>query len=598
EDIKVLDWLTPVNYGPQQSDFINRRQPGTGQWLLESEEFQRWLNSDQQTLFCPGIPGAGKTILTSIVVEELTSRFSADPGVGIAYIYCNFQRQDEQKINNLLTSLLKQLAESQSSLPVAVKELYERHKTKQTRPSLEEISRSLQAITTLYCRVFLIVDALDECQVSEGCRKRFILGLSNLQEKYGVNIFATSRPILSIEKEFNRSIVLEIRASKEDVRRYLDGYMFRLPGFVTRSLELQEEIKTTIIKAVDGMFLLAQLYIESLIGKRAPKAVRATLKNLATGDRAYNDAYKSAMERIKGQVNDYKELAIQVLSWITCAKRPLATSELQHALGVEIGESQLDEENIPEIEDIVSACAGLVIVDVESRIIRLVHYTTQEYFERTQRQWFPDAQMNITTTCVTYLSFDTFTSGYCQSGEEFEQRLQLNKLYDYAAHNWGHHAREASTSCQSVIEFLQKQAQVEASSQALLAEKTYSFDTRYSQRFPRDMTGLHLAAYFGFEAIFQPLLATAQFHVDSKDTYGRTPLWYAAANGYEGIVDLLLATEKVDVDLKDIDGRTPLWYATANGHEGIVKLLLATEKVRATEKVDINSKDIYGRTPL
>src|SRR5882762_6047914 len=110
EDIKVLDWLTPVNYGSQQSDFINRRQPGTGQWLLESKEFQTWLNSDRQTLLCPGIPGAGKTILTSIVVEELTSRFSTRPGVGIAYLYCNFRQKHEQTAQDLLTSLLKQLS--------------------------------------------------------------------------------------------------------------------------------------------------------------------------------------------------------------------------------------------------------------------------------------------------------------------------------------------------------------------------------------------------------------------------------------------------------------------------------------------------------
>ncbi len=139
----ILDWLTTINYASQQNDFITRRQEGTGQWLLESEEFQTWLNTDKQTLFCPGIPGAGKTILTSIIVEELTTRFSNDPTIGITYIYCNFRRQDEQKINNLLTSLLKQLAKTQQSLLGGIRGLYNRHKTKRTRPTLEEISRSL-----------------------------------------------------------------------------------------------------------------------------------------------------------------------------------------------------------------------------------------------------------------------------------------------------------------------------------------------------------------------------------------------------------------------------------------------------------------------
>jgi hypothetical protein len=84
------------------------------------------------------------------------------------------------------------------------------------------------------------------------------------------------------------------------------------------------------------------------------------------------------MERINSQVIDFKELARQVLSWIICAKRPLTTLELQHALAVEVGKTKLNKHNLPEIEDMVSVCAGLVTVDEESDIIRLVHYTTQE----------------------------------------------------------------------------------------------------------------------------------------------------------------------------------------------------------------------------
>jgi hypothetical protein len=134
------------------------------------------------------------------------------------------------------------------------------------------------------------------------------------------------------------------------------------------------------------------------------------------------------MGQIKGQVTDQEELAKQVLSWITCAKRPLTTLELQHALAVEVSKPNLDQENLLEIEDMVSVCAGLVTVDQESGIIRLVHYTTQEYFERTREKWFRNADIDITAICVTYLSFRVFDSGFCQTDAEFEERLQLNKL--------------------------------------------------------------------------------------------------------------------------------------------------------------------------
>jgi hypothetical protein len=200
EDQAILNWLTPIDYAAQQSDFIGRRQEGTGQWLLDSVKFQMWLETDKQTLFCPGIPGAG------IVVEELTIRFSNDPTIGIAYIYCNFRRQDEQKIDDLLASLLKQLAESQPSLPSTVKDLYDRHKTKRPRPSLDEISESLQAVTALYSRVFIVIDALDECQVSHSCRTKLLLEMFSLQAKYGANLFITSRFLPEITEKFNEGM--------------------------------------------------------------------------------------------------------------------------------------------------------------------------------------------------------------------------------------------------------------------------------------------------------------------------------------------------------------------------------------------------------
>jgi ankyrin repeat protein len=604
----ILDWITPIEYAPQQHDFITRRQEETGQWLLDSAEFQAWLKTDKQTLFCPGIPGAGKTILTSIVVDELTAQFSSDPTIGIAYIYCNFRRQEEQKIDDLLASLLKQLAESQPSLPVTLKELYDRHKTKRTRPFFDEVSRSLQVVTMLYSRVFIIVDALDECQISDGCRQRFLTGLFNLQEKCGVNLFATSRPLSSIEKEFEGNLKLEIRASEGDVRRYLEGRMLQLPGFVAWSLELKEETKTDIINAVDGMyvvcfghqlnhanlarFLLAQLYLESLTGKRSPKAVRAALKNLVTGSGAYDRAYEDAMERINGQVKDQEELAKQVLSWITCAKRPLTTSELQHALGVEVGESELDEENLSQIEDIVSVCAGLVTVDAESGIIRLVHYTTQEYFERTQKRWFPNAETDITTICVTYLSFNAFQDDVFALHIEISDRevLEVSAKYPllpYTAQYWGYHACRGPERniLDLIFNFLENKSK-------LVCFLMHTLNYRYGASGRRSMTDtpkLQIAAQFGLKETVKALLEGGA-DVEARSSDGWTALNSAAWMGQEAVVDLLLEGE-ADIEARTESGWTALANASRNEHLGVVCKLLA-------EGADIETQTDKGWTPL
>lgn len=332
-------------------------------------------------------------------------------------------------------------------------------------------------------------------------------------------------------------------------------------------------------------FLLAKLHLDSLKSKWTPKAIRTALETLPTGSEVYNETYDAAMDRIKGQTGS-RELAIQVLSWITCARRRLTTLELQHALAVEIGKSDLDEDNLPEIEDLVSVCAGLVTVDEESNIIRLVHYTTQEYFERTQTHWFPNANVNITTICVTYLSFGVFESGFCSTDDSFNERLQLNHLYEYAARNWGHHARKALTLCQGVMEFLEQQAKVEAASQALMMPARSS---NYSQRVPRRMTALHLVAYFGIEDAARALCQNAA-EIDAKNTDSQTPLSLAAKNGHSKVVELLLENG-AELESEDDRGNTPLLSAIRNGHEAVVQLLLE-------KGAKVQFKDKQGWTPL
>ena len=255
ERVTILNWLTPMDYAPQQSDYIGGRQPGTGQWLLDSTEFKTWVETNKQTLLCLGILGAGKTILTSFVVETLRGRFQDDLSVGIAYLYCDFRRQDEQNSEDLLASLLKQLTQGLPSLPDTVKSLYDKHTVKGTRPSLDEISRSLQSVAALYSRVFIIVDALDECRAFDGCRAGFLTEIFNLQAKCRANLFATSRFDAGFAEKFDGSISLEIRASVQDVQRYVHNRISDLPSFVERNPKLQEDIETEIVKAADGMYV-------------------------------------------------------------------------------------------------------------------------------------------------------------------------------------------------------------------------------------------------------------------------------------------------------------------------------------------------------
>ncbi|RSL54244.1 hypothetical protein CEP54_009975 [Fusarium duplospermum] len=600
----TLDWLTPLDYAAQQQDFISRRQPGTGKWLLDSKEYQNWLATAGNTLFCP---------------EDLTTRFLGDKKTSIAYIYFNFRRHNDQKLINLLACILRQSIQHLDRIPDSVNAL--ETKCNNRRPSLDELVRTLQSVAAGFSRVFIVVDALDECQASEGCRARLLSELFELQTKCGVNIFATSRFIPDIIDTFEHVTKLEIRASNEDVERYVKGRIEHLQPFVRRNKQLQEEIKLGISAAVDGMFLLAQIFLDSLDDKLTPKSIRNGLKDFRkhsqgsgqdSKSQALDYAYEQAMERVNNQKPGLREIALQVLAWITCAKRPLTQLELQHALAVELDTVQLDEENLPDLQGMVSACCGLVTIDNESNIIRLVHYTTQEYFERAQTKWFPNAEAEITMVCITYLSFEAFEAGSCWLIGDLMKRLRSNPLYDYAAQNWGHHAHRASAVTEEIIEFLESNRKVEAAGQALLcSERDRPGSRAVGEPHPRDVTGLHLAAYFDLDVVMKSLLERGSIDPNSaarfKFSEDMTPLSYAAEMGHEAIVKLLLEKDNVDPDAKNAayrnSGRTPLSFAAENGHESIVELLINTGRVVVDEPrtgvdFDMYSHPSDGFTPL
>ena len=165
-------------------------------------------------------------------------------------------------------------------------------------------------------------------------------------------------------------------------------------------------------------------------------------------------------------------------------------------------------------------------------------------------QWFPKAQSEITRSCITYMSYDIFKSGHCKTDMEFEERLDLLKLYDYAARNWGHHARDASTLIKEVVSFLSSEEKLEASSQALTVGKRLRPLQGYSQWYTQQVSGVHLAAYFGLCDTLISLLVDGH-DPELKDANGDTALSWTRKEWQYAVVKLLIDTVKVNVDSKE-----------------------------------------------
>lgn len=157
------------------------------------------------------------------------------------------------------------------------------------------------------------------------------------------------------------------------------------------------------IKLTYSRFLLTKLYLNLIQGEINEKRIRKAIERFSNGSGAYDDAYDETMKRIEQQGQYPHGIAKTIFGWVLLSTRELSLAEIQHALAVEIGESEFDDTNIIEVEELLSICMGLVTINAQSNAFKFVHYTTKEYFDRRLYQWFPNINCVLTSQCLAYI---------------------------------------------------------------------------------------------------------------------------------------------------------------------------------------------------
>ncbi|KAJ7323836.1 hypothetical protein DFH08DRAFT_817316 [Mycena albidolilacea] len=256
------------------------------------------------------------------------------------------------------------------------KELYKQHYKRGTSLPLQEVAGILTSSLKKFSQVFIVIDAIDEYPEEQ----HFIL-LKHLTEQMG----------LSLSPTLPNDETLEIGAMP----------CYHACSSMSRGNPAYE--KTFIQK------LAVNPWMEFL--NALPKSLYGT--------------YEIAIQRIEAQSKEDRKITHSTITWVANAKQPLTTEELQVALAVEPGMQQLNEENLMNIDIILSVCTGLVIVNKESSVVPLIHFTTQEYLDSIQTVLFPDAQREITEILLAFLTFNGYPDSLWESGN-------LSPLVEYS----------------------------------------------------------------------------------------------------------------------------------------------------------------------
>ena len=113
----IISWISLLKFWPKHQDIFAKHQEGTGSWLFSDPKFLAWKTGIERVLWCPGVPGAGITILSSMVIDHLSATFK-EPDVGVVGIYCDYnefnQMSTPKYIANSRSNFFKSAPSSQS----------------------------------------------------------------------------------------------------------------------------------------------------------------------------------------------------------------------------------------------------------------------------------------------------------------------------------------------------------------------------------------------------------------------------------------------------------------------------------------------------
>ena len=315
--------------------------------------------------------------------------------------------------------------------------------------------------------------------------------------------------------------------------------------------------------------------------------LRREILRQMTGGIGLGGVYAATLEWIMGQDGDKGKLGMGVLMWVSRSERPLRAEELCQAMTIEESSTELDSENVPAIETLLSCCLGLATIDERRSRVRLIHVTLQEYLGG-RPDLFGNTHSKMADVCLTYLNFQSIKDLPLDLLESPETMPFLG----YASCYWGVHVGKESTEHTKSLA-LQLLDRFDHHVAAMMLQVNRGVWTSYGGGGPiTGFTGLHAIAYFGVAEIATALIRSGGWEVNARDSEGVTPLMWAVKNNNAGVCQVLLELGGADPNAADNRSQTPLHIASASGREDIVKLLLERKDVNP------NSSDVGDRTPL
>ncbi|KZL63519.1 ankyrin repeat protein, partial [Colletotrichum tofieldiae] len=391
--VEILSWISTEPYQQHHQQTYSEVMEGTGGWLLQDPTFLQWKNeSASSILWLHGIPGSGKSKLTSIVVKDAQDAFSNHQSPAPVYFYCsrNPAEPGRSDPSRIVASIARQLSTPVAGGPLledAVR-VYRKREENAFASGPLNLEESKDLILQLLGRykdatMTIVIDALDEC--SETSRSRLLELLQGLLKTSLclLKIFVSSRDDQDIVYKLDGYPNLHLSSDRNsgDINLFVQTETAHLisTGELLRSSTRKEELRSKIVDELSsnahGMFRWASLQLQELCRQRTDEAIVERLGRLP---KTLQDLYREILHRIEGfEAETDRRLTRSALSWLLCGRKQLksdcflaAVCLRKHGTVYQISKAQL-----------LQLCCNLVIYDFAQDAFRFSHLSVREFLE-------------------------------------------------------------------------------------------------------------------------------------------------------------------------------------------------------------------------
>ncbi|KAJ6264017.1 Ankyrin-1 [Drechslerella dactyloides] len=355
----VLNWYKTSD--PEQNHKVSRSRhdPNTCQWIFDLDNFRDWSSVPGNYLWIHGIPGAGKTIICSTIIEHLKAKVCGnDPMVRVIYYYFDFADAKKQTLDNFLQSAIYQLLSATTgNLPETGTALYDKHSGLQ-EPSSDELLDAFVDLLSEFPKTYVVLDAIDECSKKE--REKLFKVFPSRFVTTGASLLVTSRREPDIERalrsSFHHTICIEDSKVDADVRTHVTKAMESDPAFQNWNAAIKKEVSDAIAKGSRGMFRWAVCQLDTMKKCLTPGMIRAELRRMPE---TLDQTYDRILEDIPSLHQNFVQSALR---WLAFSNRPLLLTELAEAAVIDLSMDSFDpaESRFLDPEKILELCGSLI----------------------------------------------------------------------------------------------------------------------------------------------------------------------------------------------------------------------------------------------